>query len=95
LAHAADEAIEASQAQPPDVILLDVHLPGAGSPAALVARLRTLLPRASILLFSALADDELTSLSQRVGADGAIPKQAAFEIGARLEALAVAGKATP
>ena len=77
--HARDgaEAIEVARAQEPDVVLLDLQLPGVDGLAAL-AQLRYAAPSAKIVVFSAFPDPFTLLEVVRSGADGYLDKSRAW-----------------
>lgn len=60
-------ALRAIVAEPPDVVLLDIALPGLPGTAALPA-IQAVAPQAAVIMMSAVADEEL---ARRTLADGA------------------------
>lgn len=70
----ASTALEAVRALSPDLLILDLHLPGGG--LKLLNRLRSVGSRLRVLILS--ADDERVSglRAMRAGADGYVPKTA-------------------
>jgi DNA-binding NarL/FixJ family response regulator len=70
------EAIEATQRLKPDVVLMDVHMPGLGGLEAALA-IRRDDPQAKILVLSQYDDREYVSRFLKVGASGYILKRAA------------------
>lgn len=71
-----DEAVRVAEAILPDVVLLDVTMPGNEQLAALVA-LRTRVPNVRVLLLTMHGDPILLREALRLGAAGYILKQAA------------------
>lgn len=70
------EAIEATRRLKPDVVLMDVHMPGLGGLEAALA-IRRDDPQAKILVLSQYDDREYVSRFLKVGASGYILKRAA------------------
>jgi DNA-binding NarL/FixJ family response regulator len=68
----ADEAVAITVEQRPDVVLLDIDLPGSGITAAREVARR--LPSTSIVMFAAKADDDEMLDSLRAGAAGYLLK---------------------
>jgi DNA-binding NarL/FixJ family response regulator len=71
-----EEALEKLLECPTDVLLLDLVLPDVPEPADLVARVRERAPDAAIVLISNLPPFSLEKESERLGADGWMPKAA-------------------
>jgi two-component system response regulator DesR len=69
-----DEVIAVAQREKPDVILLDVRIPGTGERAA--GELRALLPSAGIVAFSAYNDHATVRAMKSAGADEFLVKGA-------------------
>ena len=81
----ADEAVRVAEGTNPDVVLLDLAMPGGGGASA-ARRIRS-ASRARIVLMSVLGQRELYYAARSTGADGFISKA---EIDTRLlEALAL------
>jgi DNA-binding NarL/FixJ family response regulator len=59
----------------PDLVLLDLHLPG-GNSLALCRRIKAHDPRTRVLIYSAFAHDELAIAATLAGADGMLDKTA-------------------
>jgi DNA-binding NarL/FixJ family response regulator len=70
-----DEVVEKSQALKPDVILLDLEMPGPGG-VETVRRLHDTLPDVRLLIFTAFDRDEQIVESLRAGASGYLLKGA-------------------
>ena len=68
-----DEAIAMVAEEPPDVILLDLHLPD-GSGAAFCRELRRISPQSKVLILSAYDDDQEVSAALIAGASGYVLK---------------------
>jgi DNA-binding NarL/FixJ family response regulator len=69
----AEEAWQRLPAVDPEVVLMDIHLPGR-SGIACVARLRTLLPQAQIIMLTIEEDSEQVFESMKAGATGYLVK---------------------
>ena len=68
------EAVEQTQAQRPDVVLMDVRLPdGRGYDAC--REIRRLLPETRVLFLTSFADEEIVLESLDAGADGYLLKE--------------------
>ena len=68
-AETVDAAVRALTEQPPDVLLLDVAMPGLDGPALLAdLRARGMAPR-HVLLLSAIPPEELVGLATQLGVD--------------------------
>jgi DNA-binding response OmpR family regulator len=63
----------------PDVVLLDVHMPGLGGAGALKSAREMDISGPRILLHSGLGDVELRSLSDELSADGFVCKPASSQ----------------
>jgi two-component system, NarL family, invasion response regulator UvrY len=72
------EALTLVQRQPPDLILLDLHLPGIGG-IALLRRLLVITPAARILVFSMHAETMYAARALQAGARGYVSKNASPE----------------
>ena len=68
-----EEALRAIPIVPPDVVLMDIHLPGM-SGIACVARLRQLLPKLQILMLTRFEDSDTIFQALRAGASGYLVK---------------------
>ncbi len=68
-----EEALAAIPAAPPDVILMDVHLPGM-SGITCVSRLRPLLRKVQILMLTRFEESETIFQALRAGASGYLVK---------------------
>lgn len=71
----AEEAWARLPALNPDVVLMDIHLPGR-SGIACVARLRSLLPRTQVIMLTIDEDTEQVFESLKAGATGYLVKHA-------------------
>lgn len=81
----AEEAWQRLPAAMPDVVLMDIHLPGR-SGIACVARLRTQLPRTQVIMLTIEEDSEQVFESMKAGATGYLVKH--VSPGEILEAVA-------
>lgn len=70
----AEEAVELALAHRPDVVLLDIHMPGNGINAA--QQISRQLPDAAIVMLTQSADDDDLFDSLRAGASGYLLKSA-------------------
>lgn len=77
-AESAEAALRAARADPPDVILLDLELPGASGVEA-IPRLLKAAPGAKILVFTAYETDERVFGALESGAKGYLLKGASLE----------------
>jgi DNA-binding NarL/FixJ family response regulator len=68
-----EEAVKKAQDCSPDVILMDMSLPGTGG-VAIARRIKTILPKVCIYLCSAYPVDEYRDLDINSPADGFIQK---------------------
>jgi two-component system, NarL family, response regulator NreC len=80
-------ALEAVEDQRPDVLVLDLHMPGDPSLAA-IPRLRELHPDTHVIVLTAQRDPSFAAEALRLGASGYLPKEAAED--QLLEAIQVA-----
>ena len=80
-------ALEAVEDQRPDVLVLDLHMPGESSLAA-IPRLRELHADTHVIVLTAQRDPSFAAEALRLGASGYLPKEAAE--GQLLEAIRVA-----
>jgi DNA-binding NarL/FixJ family response regulator len=86
-----DEAVEVAAALDPDVVLMDLVMPGTGGVAAMrVLRERT--PRARVIVLTSFFDDEQLLPALRAGAAGYLLKNAHPEEIARAVRAAYAGE---
>jgi DNA-binding NarL/FixJ family response regulator len=69
----AEEALKRLPAAEPDVVLMDIHLPGH-SGIECVARLRALLPRTQVIMLTVEENAELVFESLQAGATGYLVK---------------------
>ena len=87
----ADEAIRAVRRERPDVVLLDLELPGTDGVAA-IPRLVEACPSARVVVFTAYGTDERVVGAIRAGAQGYLLKGAATaEIARAIRAVAAGG----
>lgn len=70
----AEQAIELAVAHTPEVVLLDIHMPGNGIHAA--QQIRQRVPDAAIVMLTQSADDDDLFDSLRAGATGYLLKSA-------------------
>lgn len=80
----------------PDVVLLDLVLPDAPDPVAVIAKLREAHPAAAIVLVSSLPPEHLLHAAKVTGADAICHKGSAPEelVGAVYAAASAAGSET-
>jgi DNA-binding NarL/FixJ family response regulator len=74
----ADEALEMARRESPDVVLMDLDLPGVNGIEA-TSRLLGICPDARVVVISALHDAELLSGAIQAGACGFVPKTRAAD----------------
>ncbi|GAA1551046.1 response regulator transcription factor [Actinomadura kijaniata] len=72
------EAVDRAAALRPDVVLMDIHLPGLNGVAA-TGRIARLVPEARVLALSTFDLDEYVLGALRAGASGFLPKDASPE----------------
>ena len=70
----AEEGLAKIPAQPPDVVLMDIHLPGA-SGIVCTARLRDLAPKTQVLMLTVYRDIKMIFLALQAGACGYLLKR--------------------
>lgn len=75
----AETALALAGEHAPDVVVIDVHLPGEDG-LSLCLRLNAARPRPGLVLYSAFADDLLAALAVVAGADALVPKSAEPEL---------------
>ena len=68
-----EEALRSIPAAPPDVVLMDVHLPGM-SGITCVAGLRSVLPKVQILMLTRFEESDTIFQALRAGASGYLVK---------------------
>jgi len=73
----AEEALQRVSASPPDVMLVDIRLPGI-SGIECVSQLKAKVPRVQILMLTTYEENDLIFQSIRAGASGYLLKNAAF-----------------
>ncbi|MCB5160793.1 response regulator [Marinomonas algarum] len=71
--HSGEDAIAQSKALLPDIVLMDVHMPGMGGLGA-TKEIKRLLPRIKVIALSALEDDLYPVKLLEVGASGYLTK---------------------
>jgi DNA-binding NarL/FixJ family response regulator len=74
-AGSARDVVPIAARERPDVVLLDVSLPGRYELADLVAELRTVSGGAAVVLFSGLPKEMLADEARECGADGYVAKE--------------------
>jgi len=77
-ADTANAAAELAERESPDVVVLDLHLGGRDG-IEMVGRMRELLPRAKILVFSMNSEDLFAQRALRAGANGYLMKEGGLE----------------
>ena len=92
-ASTAAEAVRAAERLRPDVVLMDIRMPGEGGIEA-TRQITTRFPQSKVVMLTSFADDELVVRAIRAGAAGYVLKQVdnaellrAIEAAARGEAL--------
>ncbi len=87
----ADQALAAISETPPDVVLMDVNLPGASGIEA-TRRASQIVPSAAVLVITMVDDDDTVLAALAAGARGYVLKGAsAAEIAAALQTVAAGG----
>lgn len=82
-----DEAVGQTTALQPDVVLMDLHMPGRGGLAATEEILRA-SPHVAVLMLTMVEDDESLAAALRVGARGYVLKGAdRVELGRAIRAV--------
>jgi DNA-binding NarL/FixJ family response regulator len=90
-AASADQATAAASANPPDVVLMDIHLPGANGVEATRSVL-ALAPSAAVLALTMVDDDDMVLAAMAAGARGYLLKDAtADEVIAAVRMVAAGG----
>jgi len=77
-ANTAATAVKAAEKLSPDVILMDIRLPGEGGIEA-TAQVTRLVPNSKVVMLTSFADDELVVRAIRAGAVGYVLKQVGNE----------------
>jgi two-component system, NarL family, response regulator DevR len=77
-ANTAAEAVRAAERLQPDVVLMDIRLPGEGGIEA-TAQVTQRVPRSKVVMLTSFADDELVVRAIRAGAVGYVLKQVGNE----------------
>jgi DNA-binding NarL/FixJ family response regulator len=91
IAGTADQAATAAAANPPDVVLMDIHLPGANGVQATRSVL-ALVPSTAVLALTMVDDDDMVLAALAAGARGYLLKDAtAEEVIAAVRVVAVGG----
>lgn len=67
------DAVETCKRTRPDVVLLDLQMPGDGAPAT-IAAVREASPKTRVIVFTAFDDDDLIVAAVRAGIDGYLLK---------------------
>ncbi|MGB0941816.1 MAG: UvrY/SirA/GacA family response regulator transcription factor [Marinomonas sp.] len=91
-AESGEEAISLTKEQQPDIVLMDVHMPGIGGLGA-TKEIKRLVPKTKVIALSALDDNPYPTKLIEAGASGYITKGIALDemIGA-IEKVAKGGK---
>jgi DNA-binding NarL/FixJ family response regulator len=91
IAGTADQAATAAAANPPDVVLMDIHLPGANGVQATRSVL-ALVPSTAVLALTMVDDDDMVLAALAAGARGYLLKDAtAEEVIAAVRVVAAGG----
>ncbi|HSL43271.1 MAG TPA: response regulator transcription factor [Anaerolineales bacterium] len=77
-ASTAGEAVKAAEGLQPDVVLMDIRLPGEGGIEA-TAQVTRRVPQSKVVMVTSFADDELVVRAIRAGAVGYVLKQVGNE----------------
>jgi two-component system, NarL family, response regulator DevR len=77
-ASTAGEAVKAAEKLQPDVVLMDIRLPGEGGIEA-TSQVTRRVPYSKVVILTSFADDELVVLAIRAGAVGYVLKQVGNE----------------
>jgi DNA-binding NarL/FixJ family response regulator len=84
------EALAAAERMRPDLVLLDLRMPGDVEPSRLVAQIRSRVPGVRVAIVTACEDPELIERCFAAGADGCVLKDTEVaEVRASLQAIAV------
>jgi len=78
IGHNGEEAVELCRGAMPDLIILDVALPGA-SGLEVVGRLQASVPKPKILIYTAHVSQPVMEAALRMGVEGMLEKSAPFE----------------
>lgn len=73
-----EEAIQVSREKSPDVVLMDVKMPGIGGLEA-TRKIQTACPGTKVIAVTALADEMFTERLMKAGASGYVTKGAGFD----------------
>ncbi len=73
-----EEAIEVIKKESPDIVFMDIYLPGMSGIDTL-RQVRTFDKELPIVMITAYADEENISLAQQLGASGFFPKKESLE----------------
>src|SRR5690606_3320486 len=71
----ATDAIKLAQAHQPDVVVMDIRLPGGMSGIEACEQIMTILPETKVLMLTSYAEDELVKDAIRAGAVGYVLKR--------------------
>ena len=74
----AEDAVRAAEAHHPDVVLMDIRLPGQSGIEA-CQKITALLPGTRVIMLTSYAEDEMLFAAIRAGASGYVLKQAGSE----------------
>lgn len=77
-AHSGEEAVLAVEQGKPDVVLLDIHMPGMGGLNAL-RQIKEKYKRARVIMVTAIETNEKIDEAMRLGADNYITKPLSLE----------------
>ncbi len=78
MAHSGEEAVLAVERLRPDVVLLDIHMPGMGGLNAL-RQIKEKYKRARVIMVTAIETNEKIDEAMRLGADNYITKPLSLE----------------